>query len=137
VSLFYGSYHSVDSSDMAFQIAGSLAFKKAEEQAGPILLEPIMRVDVIAPGDYVGAINGDLTSRRGRVIGMDQEGDLHVVRAEVPQAELFRYSTDLRSLTQGAGSFRMQYARYEQVPSHLVDEIVKKAKAEAEKAKSG
>jgi elongation factor G len=137
VSLFYGSYHSVDSSDMAFQIAGSLAFKKAEEQAGPILLEPIMRLDVIAPGDYVGAINGDLTSRRGRVIGMDQEGDLHVVRAEVPQAELFRYSTDLRSLTQGAGSFRMQYSRYEQVPSHLVEEVVKKAKAEAEKAKGG
>jgi elongation factor G len=137
VSLFYGSYHSVDSSDMAFQIAGSLAFKKAEEQAGPILLEPIMRVDVIAPGDYVGAINGDLTSRRGRVIGMDQEGDLHVVRAEVPQAELFRYSTDLRSLTQGAGSFRMQYSRYEQVPSHLVEDVVKKAKAEAEKAKGG
>ena len=137
VALFYGSYHSVDSSDMAFQIAGSLAFKKAEEQAGPILLEPIMRLDVIAPGDYVGAINGDLTSRRGRVIGMDQEGDLHVVRAEVPQAELFRYSTDLRSLTQGAGSFRMQYSRYEQVPSHLVEDIVKKAKAEAEKAKGG
>jgi elongation factor G len=137
VALFYGSYHSVDSSDMAFQIAGSLAFKKAEEQAGAILLEPIMRLDVIAPGDYVGAINGDLTSRRGRVIGMDQEGDLHVVRAEVPQAELFRYSTDLRSLTQGAGSFRMQYARYDQVPSHLVEEVVKKAKAEAEKAKSG
>jgi elongation factor G len=136
VALFYGSYHSVDSSDMAFQIAGSLAFKKAEELGNPILLEPIMRVDVIAPGDYVGAINGDLTSRRGRVIGMDQEGDLHVVRAEVPQAELFRYSTDLRSLTQGAGSFRMQYARYDQVPNHLVEEIVKKAKAESEKAKA-
>ena len=136
VALFYGSYHSVDSSDMAFQIAGSFAFKKAEEQAGPILLEPIMRIDVIAPADYVGAINGDLTSRRGRVIGMDQQGDLHVVRAEVPQAELFRYSTDLRSLTQGAGSFRMQYSRYEQVPGHLVDEVVKKAKAEAEKAKA-
>ncbi|HOU94547.1 MAG TPA: elongation factor G, partial [Polyangiaceae bacterium] len=116
------------------QIAGSLAFKKAEEKAGPILLEPIMHVEVTASEEYVGPITNDLNQRRGRVSGMDQEGDLHVVRADVPLAELFRYSTDLRSLTQGAGSFKMEFAQYEQVPSHLVDAIVKAAAAEAEKS---
>ncbi len=133
-AVFDGSYHSVDSSDMAFQIAGSLAFKKAEEKAGAILLEPIMRVEVTASEEYVGPITNDLNQRRGRVSGMDQQGDLHVVRADVPLGELFRYSTDLRSLTQGAGSFKMEFGQYEQVPSHLVDQIVKAAAGEGEKS---
>ncbi|MBN2193975.1 MAG: elongation factor G [Polyangiaceae bacterium] len=132
-AVFDGSYHSVDSSDMAFQIAGSLAFKKAEEKAGAILLEPIMHVEVTASEEYVGPITNDLNQRRGRVSGMDQEGDLHVVRADVPLSELFRYSTDLRSLTQGAGSFKMEFAQYEQVPSHLVEQIVKAAQSDGDK----
>ena len=131
-TVYDGTYHSVDSSDIAFQMAGSIAFKTAEEKAGPILLEPVMRLEVTAPEEYVGPITSDLNQRRGRVIGMDQDGDLHVVRAEVPQSELFRYSTDLRSATQGAGSFKMQFAQYEQVPGHLVDTVVEAAKKEAE-----
>ena len=131
-TVYDGTYHSVDSSDIAFQIAGSLAFKAAEEKAGPVLLEPVMRLEVTAPEDYVGPITSDLNQRRGRVVGMDQDGDLHVIRAEVPQAELFRYSTDLRSTTQGAGSFKMEFSQYEQVPSHLVEEVVRKAKEEAD-----
>jgi elongation factor G len=131
-TVFDGTYHSVDSSDIAFQMAGSIAFKAAEEKAGPILLEPVMKLEVTAPEEYIGPITSDLNQRRGRVVGMDQEGDLHVVRAEVPQAELFRYSTDLRSATQGAGSFKMEFSQYEQVPGHLVDGIVQKAKEEAD-----
>lgn len=133
-AVYDGTYHSVDSSDIAFQIAGSLAFKAAEEKAGPILLEPVMRLVVTAPEDFVGPITSDLNQRRGRVVGMDQDGDLHVIRAEVPMAELFRYSTDLRSATGGAGSFKMEFSGYEQVPSHLVEGIVEKAKKEAEKS---
>ncbi len=131
-TVYDGTYHSVDSSDIAFQMAGSIAFRTAEEKAGPILLEPVMRLEVTAPDEYVGPITSDLNQRRGRVVGMDQDGDLHVIRAEVPQSELFRYSTDLRSATQGAGSFKMEFAQYEQVPGHLIDTIVEAAKKEAE-----
>lgn len=133
VAVFDGSYHAVDSSDIAFQIAGTTAFRKCEEKAGAILLEPVMHIEVVVPEDYVGAISNDLNHRRGRVVGMDQQGDLHVVKAEVPQAELFRYSTDLRSITQGSGSFRMEFAQYEQLPPHLVDEVVKNSKGVADK----
>jgi elongation factor G len=124
-ALYDGTYHSVDSSDLAFQIAGSLAFKKGEQEAGPVLLEPIMKLEVIVPADHVGSITNDLTSRRGKIVGMDQEGDLHVIRGEVPMAEVFKYATDLRSLTHGAGRHRMEFARYEPVPANLMDKVVK------------
>jgi elongation factor G len=132
VTVYDGSYHSVDSSDMAFQIAGTLAFRKCEEKAGPILLEPIQAVEVLVPEEFVGAVSGDFTHRRGHVVGLDQRGDVHVIRAEVPLSELFRYSTDLRSLTQGAGSFRMEFAKYEPVPSQLAEEIANKSKIQAD-----
>jgi elongation factor G len=132
-TLFDGSYHSVDSSDIAFQLAGSVAFRKCEEAAGPVLLEPIMRLEVTAPAEYVGAITNDLNSRRGKILGMDQTGDLQVIRAEVPMAETFRYSTDLRSITQGAGSYRIEFAQYEQLPRHLTDAVIEQAKADREK----
>jgi len=121
-----GTYHSVDSSDLAFQIAGSMALKKAEEEARPILLEPIMSLEVLTPAEYVGAITNDLTSRRGKILGMEQEGDLQRVRGEVPMSELFKYATDLRSLTHGAGFHRMAFARYEAMPPQLFDKVEKR-----------
>ncbi|MFO1519517.1 MAG: elongation factor G [bacterium] len=124
-ALYDGSFHSVDSSDLAFQIAGSMALKKAEEEAKPILLEPVMSIEVMTPADYVGAITNDLTTRRGKILGMDQEGDLHVIRGEVPMAEVFKYATDLRSLTHGAGRHKMEFVRYEPVPGNLMDRVVK------------
>ena len=132
-TLFDGSYHSVDSSDIAFQLAGSIAFRKCEEQANAVLLEPIMQATVTAPGEYVGAITNDLNQRRGRILGMDQAGDLQTIRAEIPQAELFRYSTDLRSITQGAGTYQVEFRQYEQVPRHLTDKVIEESKAEREK----
>lgn len=128
VTLFDGSYHTVDSSDVAFQLAGALAFRKCQEKAGPILLEPIMRVEVTVPSDYVGAITNQLSGHRGRILGMDAAGDLQVVRAEVPMGEMFTYSTELRSVTQGAGSFTMEFAQYEAVPSHLIPQIQEEMK---------
>jgi len=124
VTLYDGSFHSVDSSDLAFQIAGSMAFKKCEETSKAVLLEPIMKVTVTTPADFVGALNNDLNARRGKILGMDQEGDLHVLNAEVPLAELFKYATDLRSITHGAGNYRMKFIRYEPVPSHLTPKII-------------
>ncbi|MFO1464204.1 MAG: elongation factor G [bacterium] len=121
-----GTYHSVDSSDLAFQIAGSMAFKKAEEEARPILLEPIMNLEVSTPAEFVGAISNDLSSRRGRIVGMEQDGDMHLVRGEAPMAELFKYATDLRSLTHGAGSYRTEFARYEPLPPPLFDKVEKR-----------
>lgn len=135
ITLYDGSFHSVDSSDLAFQIAGSMAFKICEETAKPILLEPIMTVTVTVPADFVGSINNDLNSRRGKILGMEQEGDLHVLKAEVPQAEMFKYATDLRSMTHGAGSHRMKFARYESVPSHLTSKIVEETKKAREAKK--
>jgi len=125
VELYDGSFHNVDSSDLAFQIAGSMAFKKAEEEAHPILLEPVMRVEILTPVDYVGAITNDLASRRGKILGMDQEGDLQVIQGEVPMAELFSYATDLRGLTHGSGSHRAEFARYEAVPGNLLSKVLK------------
>ena len=123
VSLYDGSYHSVDSSDMAFQMAGAIGFRKCLELSGTTLLEPIMRLKITVLADYVGAITSDLNSRRGRILGMDTVGDVQTVHAEIPQSEIFRYSTDLRSMTQGAGTFSMEFARYEPVPSMLVEPI--------------
>ncbi len=123
-----GSYHDVDSSDMAFQIAGSMAFKIAEEQAGAVLLEPIMNVEVSAPQSFMGDITSDISSRRGKVGGMDSAGDVSIVKAQIPMAELYKYSTTLRSMTSGAASHTMSFDHYAQVPSHIAAKMVEEAK---------
>ncbi|BDG45544.1 MULTISPECIES: elongation factor G [Parageobacillus] len=128
--LFDGSYHDVDSSEMAFKIAASLALKNAAEKCDPVLLEPIMKVEVIIPEEYLGDIMGDITSRRGRVEGMEARGNAQVVRAMVPLAEMFGYATSLRSNTQGRGTFTMVFDHYEEVPKNIADEIIKKNKGE-------
>jgi elongation factor G len=121
-----GSYHEVDSSEMAFKIAGSMAFKAAAEKAGPVILEPIMRVEVTTPEDYVGDVIGDITSRRGHMEGMDPRGNVSVIRAFVPLAEMFGYATTVRSMTQGRASYSMEPSHYEQVPASIAEEIRKK-----------
>ncbi|HEV8659887.1 MAG TPA: elongation factor G, partial [Thermoanaerobaculia bacterium] len=131
VRLKDGQYHDVDSSEMAFKIAGSLAFQQGMEQARPTLLEPIMHVDITAPNEYVGDLMGDLNSRRGRVEGVDAEGDSQTVKARVPLAEMLTYGSTLRSITQGRGNFHMEYSHYEEVPRNLQEKII----AEAKKAK--
>ncbi len=128
VTLFDGSYHDVDSSEMSFKMAARLAFRKCMEQARPALLEPVMRVEVEAPDDFAGALIGDLTGRRGRVLGMESNGAGTIVRAEVPMAEMLTYSTTLTSITQGRGSFRMEMAHYDIVPPPLADKILASAK---------
>jgi elongation factor G len=130
VLLTFGSSHDVDSSEMAFKIAGSMAFKKAARQAKPVLLEPIMAVEVVTPEDYMGDVIGDLSSRRGRVEGMEQRGTSHVVRSQVPLAEMFGYATDLRSRTQGRATYTMQFDSYQQVPESIAEEIVKRVRGE-------
>ncbi|MGI6189722.1 MAG: elongation factor G [Clostridiales bacterium] len=131
-TLYDGSYHSVDSSEMAFKVAASLAYRKLE-QANPVLLEPIMKAEVIVPDEYMGDIIGDLNRRRGRILGMTPLGNgLQKVEAEVPQAEMFRYATDLRSMTQARGSFKLTYVRYEEVPGNISAKIVEQAKRENE-----
>ncbi len=130
VILTYGSYHDVDSSEMAFKIAGSMAFKKAARQAKPVLLEPIMAVEVVTPEDYMGDVIGDLSSRRGRIEGMEQRGTSHVVNAQVPLGEMFGYATDLRSRTQGRATYTMQFDSYQQVPESIAEEIVKRVRGE-------
>src|SRR6266571_247146 len=124
VILFDGSYHTVDSSDIAFKIAGSLAFKKAMEEAGATLLEPIMNVEIAAPEQYMGDLMGDLNSRRGRVQGMNAQGSMQVIKAQVPMVEMLTYASTLKSITGGRGSYRMSFAHYEEVPSHLQAKIV-------------
>ncbi len=128
VRLVDGSYHEVDSSDLAFAIAGSIGFKEACKKANPVLLEPIMKVEVVLPEEYLGEVLGDLSSRRGRVEGMDIRGSVRVIRTFVPLGEMFGYATTLRSLTQGRGTFTMQFDHYEKVPAHLAEAIIKKAK---------
>ncbi len=124
VRLFDGSYHEVDSSEIAFQIAGSMAFKDAAKKADPVILEPIMEVEVETPEDYVGDVIGDLNSRRGKIMGMENKGVITVVRAHVPLAEMFGYATTLRSLTQGRGTFIMKFSHYEEVPQHIAEKII-------------
>lgn len=124
--LFDGSYHDVDSSEMAFKVAASLALKNAAKKCNPVLLEPIMRVEVVIPEEYLGDIMGDITSRRGRVEGMEARGNAQVVRAMVPLAEMFGYATSLRSNTQGRGTFTMFMDHYEEVPKSIAEEIIKK-----------
>ena len=136
VVLVDGSYHNVDSSEMAFKIAGSMAFKQAYEQADPVLLEPIMEVDVTVPDDAVGSVNGDLNSRRGRLHGMEPVGGgLTMIKAEVPMAEMLTYSQSLTSMTGGRGDYHMAFARYEEVPSHVAQKVMAEAQKEQEEAK--
>jgi elongation factor G len=135
VVLVDGSYHSVDSSEMAFKIAGSMAFKSAYEKANPAVLEPIMEVEVTVPDEAVGAVNGDLNSRRGRLQGMEPRGGMTSIKAEVPMAEILTYSQSLTSLTGGRGDYHMHFLRYEEVPSHIAQKIIDEAKKEREEAK--
>jgi elongation factor G len=128
-TLVFGSYHEVDSSEMAFKIAGSMAVKEAARQASPVLLEPVMEVEVVTPADFLGDVIGDLSSRRGKIGGMTQRGDAQVVAADVPLAEMFGYSTQLRSMTQGRAVYSMQFDHYEDVPKGIADQIISKAKS--------
>jgi elongation factor G len=125
-----GQYHDVDSSEMAFKIAGQQAFKKAAEMARPVLLEPIMAVEVVTPDEYMGDVMGDLSSRRGRIEGMEAVGNNQTVRAQVPLSEMFGYSTDLRSRTQGRATYTMQFANYQQVPEAIAQDIIKRVRGE-------
>ena len=126
VTLYDGSYHEVDSSEIAFKIAGSLAIKEAAKRAKPVLLEPIMAVEVVVPEEYMGDVIGDLNSRRGRIEGMELRGTTQIIKSSVPLSEMFGYATELRSRTQGRGSFTMHFGRYEEVPGGLAEEIVSK-----------
>ncbi|HRR25349.1 MAG TPA: elongation factor G [Acidobacteriota bacterium] len=135
VILYDGSYHEVDSSEMAFKIAGALAFKKAMEQAKPVLLEPIMNVEVYCPEEYAGDIMGDLNSRRGRIQGMEVRGRTQVIKAQVPLAEMLNYQPVLTSLTGGRGSYQMEHSHYDIVPPHLAEKVIAEAKREEEAAK--
>jgi elongation factor G len=132
VSLVDGSYHSVDSSEMAFKIAGSMAFRSAYEKADPALLEPIMELEVTVPDEAVGAINGDLNSRRGRLHGMEPKSGLTTIKAEVPMAEVLSYSQALTSMTGGRGDYSMHFLRYEEVPAHIAQKLIEAAKKEKE-----
>ena len=123
-TVYDGSYHEVDSSEMAFHIAGSMCFKEAMSKAAPAILEPIMKVEVTMPEEYMGDVIGDLNSRRGRIEGMDDLGGGKIVRAFVPLAEMFGYSTDLRSRTQGRGNYSMFFEKYEQVPKNVQEKVI-------------
>jgi elongation factor G len=135
VSLVDGMEHSVDSSEMAFKIAGSMAFKEAYLKADPVLLEPIMEVEVTVPDEAVGAVNGDLNSRRGRLLGMEPVGGMTSIRAEVPMAEMLTYSQSITSMTSGRGDYHMTFLRYEDCPSHVAQKIIEQVKKEREEAK--
>jgi elongation factor G len=129
VTLVDGSYHPVDSSEMSFKIAAALAFKKAMEQAKPTLLEPVMNVEVRVPEEFMGDIIGDLNSKRGRILGMEADGKYQVIRAQVPLAEMYRYAIDLKAITQGRGSFKMEFAQYEEVPANIAEKVIEQARA--------
>jgi elongation factor G len=136
VTVYEGSYHDVDSSDMAFQIAASMGFKNALEKARPILLEPVMAVDVSCPDDCMGDVIGDLNSRRGRVLGMETKGHAQVIKALVPMAEILKYAPDLRSLTSGRGSFEARFHHYDEVPAPIAEKVIKEKKEAQEGAKA-
>jgi elongation factor G len=135
VLLVDGSYHNVDSSEMAFKIAGSMAFKQAYEKADPVLLEPIMEVEITVPDDAVGAVNGDLNSRRGRLHGMEPKGGMTTIKAEVPMAEILTYSQSLTSMTGGRGDYHMHFLRYEEVPAHVAQKVMEAFRKDREEAK--
>ncbi len=132
VTLYDGSYHTVDSSEMAFKIAGAGAFKKAVEQSSPVILEPVMDVEVTVPEAYMGDIMGDLNSKRGRIQGMDSTGSLQIIRAQVPMSEMFKYAIELRSMTQGRGFFTTKFSHYDEVPANIAEKIIEEAKKEKE-----
>jgi elongation factor G len=128
VTLVDGSYHDVDSSEQAFSIAGSMGFKDGVRKAKPVLLEPIMRVDVFMPEEFMGDVMGDLSGRRGQILGMEGRAASHIVHAEVPLSAMFGYSTDLRSMTQGRANYSMEFHHYQQLPASLAEELVAKAR---------
>jgi elongation factor G len=136
VLLVDGSYHTVDSSEMAFKIAGSLAFKQAYEKADPVLLEPIMQLETTVPDEAVGAVNGDLNSRRGRLQGMEPRGGMTTIKAEVPMSEVLTYSQSLTSMTGGRGDYTVTFLRYEEVPAHVAQKIIEEVRREREEAKA-
>lgn len=129
VAVYDGSYHTVDSSEMSFKIAASMGFKKAMEQAQPVLLEPIMIVEVVTPDDAVGAVIGDLNSRRGRIAGVTAKGNAQIIKAMVPLAEMLKYAPALNSVTGGRGGYTMEFSTYEEVPRDLVPRIIDEHKA--------
>lgn len=131
-TLVDGSYHPVDSSEMAFKLAAGIAFRRGIEQAKPILLEPLMNVEIRVPEQYMGDIIGDINSKRGKIMGMEPEGKNQLIRAQAPLAEMYRYAIDLKSITQGRGSFKMVFNHYEEVPANLADKIIEKARAARE-----
>ena len=132
VTVYDGSYHDVDSNEMSFKMAGRLAFRKCMEQAKPCLLEPIMKVEIEAPDEFAGALMGDLNGRRGRVQGMESKGRTTVINAEVPMAEMLTYGTQLTSMTQGKGSYRMEMDHYDIVPQLVAEKILANAKRPVE-----
>ncbi|MFC1631532.1 elongation factor G [Candidatus Omnitrophota bacterium] len=132
VTIYDGSFHPVDSSDLAFQIAGAMALRKCVLEAKPVLLEPMMEAEVLVPEEFMGPISSDLSSRRGRIMGMDVRSGMQVIKAQIPLAEMFKYATDLRSMTQGRGSYSMKFASYEQVPQKISLQIIDQAKKEKE-----
>src|SRR5581483_3625362 len=136
VTVTFGSYHEVDSSEMAFKIAGSMAFKGAMAQASPVVLEPIMSVEVVTPEEFMGDVIGDLNRRRGRIAGQEPRGNTQVISATVPLAEMFGYATDLRSRTQGRATFTMQFSHYEPVPKGVGPETLRQG-AQAQAAQAG
>ena len=129
IALVDGSYHEVDSSEMAFKIAASMGFKEAMRKAGPILMEPIMSVEVVTPEDYVGDVIGDISSRRGRIEGMDMRANARIIRAYVPLVGMFGYATDLRSKTSGRATYSMQFDHYEQTPAEVAEKVLQGRKA--------
>jgi elongation factor G len=128
VTLTDGSYHDVDSNEMAFKIAASMAFKDAMRSAEPIILEPVMDVEVVTPDDFMGPVMGDLQSKRGKIEGMELRGTAQIIRSKVPLSEMFGYSTNLRSMTQGRATYTMQFAHYEETPRTIQQEIIAKVK---------
>jgi elongation factor G len=133
VTLYDGSYHSVDSSEMAFKIAASMGFKKGFLEANPVLLEPIVNLEVTVPDDFMGSVIGDLNSRRGKVMGMDPQSGVQIVKAQVAMAEILTYAPDLRSMTEGRASFTLSFSHYEEVPAHLAEKVIEEAKQRKEK----
>jgi elongation factor G len=131
IVVFDGDYHDVDSSEMAFKICSSICFKEAARKAKPVLLEPVMRVEVVVPDEYMGPVNGDLISRRGRLEGTEILGSTHIIKSMVPLSEMFGYATELRSRTQGRGAFTMHFGRYEEVPKSVAEEITSRAQGKA------
>jgi elongation factor G len=130
VELIDGSYHEVDSSEMAFRIAGSLAFREAAKRARPVLLEPLENVEVVVPEEYMGDVMGDLSSRRGHIIGMEPRAGAQVIQAQVPLSAMFGYATDVRSATQGRATYTMQFSHYAEVPPAIAEEIVSRQRGQ-------